>query len=160
MPRPPRRVISAAVSWMVPGSAATPAWVVRPVTYSVVPGAASATAVPRPMPRLAPVTRITRSDLRLIGVDPPRESCAAQQQAYSHPGGVGHHAYGVSSPPMTPNVSPAPAYEGLRRHGIGELVTRSAARHPDKIALVFGNTRYTYRALEQTINRATHALAA
>lgn len=61
---------------------------------------------------------------------------------------------------MTPNVSPAPADEGLRRHGIGELVTRSAARHPDKIALVFGNTRYTYRALEQTINRATHALAA
>jgi len=60
---------------------------------------------------------------------------------------------------MTPNVSPAPADEGLRRHGIGELVTRSAARHPDKIALVFGSTRYTYRALEQTINRATHALA-
>jgi hypothetical protein len=44
---------------------------------------------------------------------------------------------------MTPSVSPAPADEGLRRHGIGDLVSRSAARHPDKIALVFGSTRYT-----------------
>jgi fatty-acyl-CoA synthase len=61
---------------------------------------------------------------------------------------------------MTPSVSPAPADEGLRRHGIGDLVTRSAARHPDKIALVFGSTRYTYRALEQTINRAANALSA
>jgi fatty-acyl-CoA synthase len=61
---------------------------------------------------------------------------------------------------MTPSVSPAPADEGLRRHGIGDLVSRSAARHPDKIALVFGSTRYTYRALEQTINRAANALSA
>ena len=43
--------------------------------HTVVPEAASATAVPRPMPRLAPVTRITRSDISPICVDPPRESC-------------------------------------------------------------------------------------
>jgi acyl-coenzyme A synthetase/AMP-(fatty) acid ligase len=61
---------------------------------------------------------------------------------------------------MTPSVSPAPADEGLRRHGIGDLVSRSAARHPDKIALMFDGTRRTCRALEQPITRAANALSA
>ncbi|HYB32357.1 MAG TPA: fatty acyl-CoA synthetase [Steroidobacteraceae bacterium] len=61
--------------------------------------------------------------------------------------------------------APAPSgaslpYPGLRRQGIGELVARSAARCPEKTALVYGPQRYSYRELDATINGAAGALAA
>jgi fatty-acyl-CoA synthase len=50
--------------------------------------------------------------------------------------------------------------DSLRRPGIGELVARTAARCPQKTALVFGRLRYSYRELDETIERAANALAA
>ena len=61
---------------------------------------------------------------------------------------------------MTPNASPGIAQASLRRHGIGDLVARSATRHPDKTALVFDDRRYSYRELEQAIHRTVAALRA
>src|SRR5690349_5878301 len=55
MPSPPSSSIIAAVSPTVPGSG-PPSPVVRPVTYTVAPAAPSSSAMPLPMPRLAPVT--------------------------------------------------------------------------------------------------------
>jgi fatty-acyl-CoA synthase len=50
--------------------------------------------------------------------------------------------------------------DSLRRQGIGELVARTAARCPQKTALVFGRQRYSYRELDEIIERAANALAA
>src|SRR5439155_6892421 len=62
-PQPPARVTAAAVSSTVPPSAGyvgRPA-ADRPVQYTVMPAAPSATAIPLPTPRLAPVTNATSS---------------------------------------------------------------------------------------------------
>jgi fatty-acyl-CoA synthase len=61
---------------------------------------------------------------------------------------------------MSDTASALQATLALRRHDIGELVARSAARYPHKTALVFGAQRYTYRQLDDTINRAANALQA
>ncbi|MGH3626549.1 MAG: AMP-binding protein, partial [Sciscionella sp.] len=47
-----------------------------------------------------------------------------------------------------------------RHFGIGDLVARSAARVPGKIALVFGELRQTYTELDESINRTANALRA
>jgi fatty-acyl-CoA synthase len=47
-----------------------------------------------------------------------------------------------------------------RSHGIGDLLRRSAARHPDKLALVCGETRETFAELDRAVNRVANALAA
>jgi len=47
-----------------------------------------------------------------------------------------------------------------RRNGIGDLLRRSAARDPDKLALVFADVRQTFAELDVTVNRAANALAA
>lgn len=47
-----------------------------------------------------------------------------------------------------------------RHFGIGDLVARSAARFPEKIALVFGALRQTYTELDESINRTANALHA
>src|ERR1700761_7929698 len=59
MPLPPASVTACAVSWMVPGKFASPALSDRPVTYTVQPWLPSAMAMPRPAPRLPPVTSAT-----------------------------------------------------------------------------------------------------
>src|SRR5919109_3208425 len=58
IPRPPRSVTSRSVSSIVPGtlSVVGPRSTLRPDTYTVAPAAPSASAMPRPAPRLAPVT--------------------------------------------------------------------------------------------------------
>lgn len=48
----------------------------------------------------------------------------------------------------------------LRRQNLGDLVARSAARYPEKLALAYGPLRQSYRALDETINRTANALAA
>jgi fatty-acyl-CoA synthase len=48
----------------------------------------------------------------------------------------------------------------LRRQGLGTLVARSAARWPERTALVFGPRSYTYRELDVAINRCANALTA
>ncbi|QCB50034.1 long-chain-fatty-acid--CoA ligase [Rhodococcus sp. PAMC28707] len=42
---------------------------------------------------------------------------------------------------------------------IGSALTTSAQRCPDRTALVYGDTRRTYRELDAEVNRAAHALA-
>jgi fatty-acyl-CoA synthase len=46
-----------------------------------------------------------------------------------------------------------------RRQSIGDLLWRSAARFPDKIALVYGQLRQTYAELDEVVNRTANALA-
>jgi fatty-acyl-CoA synthase len=47
-----------------------------------------------------------------------------------------------------------------RSHSIGDLLHRSAQRHPDKPAIVYRATRQTYAELEETVNRTADALSA
>jgi fatty-acyl-CoA synthase len=46
-----------------------------------------------------------------------------------------------------------------RRQSIGDLLARSAARTPTRIALVYGDLRQTYAELDATVNRMANALA-
>ncbi|SEU19795.1 acyl-CoA synthetase [Nonomuraea wenchangensis] len=47
-----------------------------------------------------------------------------------------------------------------RQHAIGDLLRRSAARHPAKTALVHGDRRHSYADLDRAVNRVANALAA
>src|ERR1700756_3517162 len=47
-----------------------------------------------------------------------------------------------------------------RSHGIGDLLRRSAARRPGKLALVCGDWRETYAELDRAVNRLANALTA
>jgi fatty-acyl-CoA synthase len=46
-----------------------------------------------------------------------------------------------------------------RRDTMGDLLWRSAVRHPTKIAVAYGEQRRTYAELDETVNRAANALA-
>lgn len=46
----------------------------------------------------------------------------------------------------------------VRRCCAGDIISRSAPRWPEKTALVFGDNRYTYRELNQRVNRCANAL--
>lgn len=48
----------------------------------------------------------------------------------------------------------------IRQHSIGDLLRRTAARHPAKTAVVFGDLRQSYADLDLTVNRTANALAA
>ncbi len=60
---------------------------------------------------------------------------------------------GMFSPETTAAVARA------RQHGLGDLLRRTAARHPDKTAVVAGDLRVTYVEFEAAANRTAHALA-
>jgi fatty-acyl-CoA synthase len=45
-----------------------------------------------------------------------------------------------------------------RRHGIADLLHRTVRRHPDKLAVVAGELRVTYREFDTAVNRCAHAL--
>ena len=45
-----------------------------------------------------------------------------------------------------------------RRHAIGDLLWRSAARFPNKTAIVYGQLRQTYAELDKVVNRTANAL--
>ncbi|MBA3906051.1 MAG: AMP-binding protein [Pseudonocardiales bacterium] len=47
-----------------------------------------------------------------------------------------------------------------RQHSIGDLLRRTALRNPDKLAVVYGDQRYTYAEFDAAANRAAGALAA
>lgn len=47
-----------------------------------------------------------------------------------------------------------------RRHSVGDLLHRTARRYPDKLAVVAGDRRVTYREFDVAVNRAAHALTA
>lgn len=46
----------------------------------------------------------------------------------------------------------------IHRVNVGDSLTRTAARHPDRIAVVDGDRRLTYRDLDSWVNRTAHAL--
>ena len=46
----------------------------------------------------------------------------------------------------------------LSRHVVGDILLRSAARHPDRRVLRFRQKNYTYRELNETVNRCAHGL--
>jgi fatty-acyl-CoA synthase len=46
-----------------------------------------------------------------------------------------------------------------RQHSVGDLLHRSAARYPDKLAVVAGDLRVNYAEFDAAVNRAAHALA-
>jgi fatty-acyl-CoA synthase len=48
----------------------------------------------------------------------------------------------------------------LRRHTLGDLLHRSAARHPDKLAIACGDTRWTYAEFDAIADRVAAGLAA
>jgi fatty-acyl-CoA synthase len=47
-----------------------------------------------------------------------------------------------------------------RRHGVGELVHRTAMRYPDKTAIVAGPRRITFTEFDRLVNRCANALSA
>lgn len=53
----------------------------------------------------------------------------------------------------------AAAIARARQHALGDLLRRTALRHPDKLAVVFGGDRYTYAEFDAAVNRAAGALA-
>jgi len=46
----------------------------------------------------------------------------------------------------------------LNRSVVGDILRKSAARHPDKRVLRFRDRNYTYRELNETVNRCAHGL--
>jgi fatty-acyl-CoA synthase len=46
-----------------------------------------------------------------------------------------------------------------RQHTVGDLLRRSAARYPGKLAVVAGDLRVSYAEFDAAVNRTAHALA-
>src|SRR4051794_27299559 len=63
--------------------------------------------------------------------------------------------------PVDATFSPstAAAVGRARQHSVGDLLHRTARRHPDKLAVVAGDLRVTYAEFDAAVNRAAHALA-
>lgn len=49
--------------------------------------------------------------------------------------------------------------KSARRHRLGDLLSRSAARTPHKTAIIYREIRQSFRELHQTVNRTANALA-
>ena len=58
---------------------------------------------------------------------------------------------------FTPGTTAAVAR--VRRQSVGDLLHRTARRHPDKLAVVAGELRATYAEFDAAVNRCAHALA-
>jgi fatty-acyl-CoA synthase len=53
----------------------------------------------------------------------------------------------------------APTIDTIRRHTLGDLLHRSAARHPGKLAVACGDTRWTYAEFDALADRVAAGLA-
>jgi fatty-acyl-CoA synthase len=60
---------------------------------------------------------------------------------------------------MTGTNRPDALVSRARRHGLGDLLARTAARHPDRTALVWFDHRDTFAGLEESVNRMANALS-
>ncbi|MCW2721165.1 MAG: acyl-CoA synthetase [Pseudonocardia sp.] len=58
--------------------------------------------------------------------------------------------------PFSPDTAAAVAR--ARQHAIGDLLRRTAARYPDKLAVVSGDLRATFAEFDAAVNRAANAL--
>jgi len=47
----------------------------------------------------------------------------------------------------------------ISRVNVGDMLTRTAARHPENLAIVEGPLRYTYREFDERVNELAHGLA-
>ena len=48
----------------------------------------------------------------------------------------------------------------LRQHSLGDLLRRTVGRMPGKLAVLCGETRWSYAELDRVCNRLAHGLAA
>lgn len=53
----------------------------------------------------------------------------------------------------------AQAVAGARTHAVGDLLRRTAMRYPEKLAVVAGERRVSFRDFDLAVNRTAHALA-
>jgi fatty-acyl-CoA synthase len=60
--------------------------------------------------------------------------------------------------PFSPDTSAAIAR--ARQHAVGDLLRRTALRHPGKLAVVAGESRFTFAEFDESVNRTANALAA
>jgi fatty-acyl-CoA synthase len=60
---------------------------------------------------------------------------------------------------MTSRPRTAAIVARARQHSVGDLLHRSAARYPGKLAVVAGDQRVTYAEFDAAVNRTAHALA-
>jgi fatty-acyl-CoA synthase len=56
-------------------------------------------------------------------------------------------------------MTPSDLAPTVRRHALGDVLARTAARDPDRLALVWRDRRDTYRVLDDAVNRTAHAFA-
>ena len=61
---------------------------------------------------------------------------------------------------VTFSPATASAIARARQHAVGDLLRRSALRYPDKLAVVSGEQRFTFREFDEAVNRTAQALAA
>ena len=61
---------------------------------------------------------------------------------------------------MTFTPATTAAIERARQHSVGDLLHRTARRHPNKLAVVAGELRVTYAEFDVAVNRCANALAA
>ncbi|WP_221796146.1 AMP-binding protein, partial [Aquisediminimonas sediminicola] len=62
--------------------------------------------------------------------------------------------------PMRTEGNIANLLKSARRHRLGDLLYRSAVRTPNKTAIVYGDLRQSFAALDDIVNRMANALAA
>ncbi|GAA3562598.1 acyl-CoA synthetase [Amycolatopsis ultiminotia] len=60
--------------------------------------------------------------------------------------------------PSSFRAETAEAVQHARQHAVGDLLRRTALRHPDKLAVVAGQRRVTYREFDAAVNRCAHRL--
>jgi fatty-acyl-CoA synthase len=73
------------------------------------------------------------------------------------------HAGRVAETPAMPSPFSAETGEAIQRarqHSVGDLLRRTALRHPDKLAVVAGERRVSYAEFDAAVNRCAHRLAA
>src|SRR3974390_215369 len=61
---------------------------------------------------------------------------------------------------MLDSMSNEGSIRACRHNRLADLLRRSAARHPHKLALVYRDLRQSFAQLDETVNRAANAIAA
>ena len=59
-----------------------------------------------------------------------------------------------------PSESTAEDIDRARQHSLGDIPRRSAARHPDRAAIIDGDARFTFAEFEACVDRTASAIAA
>jgi fatty-acyl-CoA synthase len=60
---------------------------------------------------------------------------------------------------VTGNTETAPYVARARRNTVGDLLTRTRARYPKKLALVYEDVRWTYQQFDDAVHQTAHALS-